>query len=140
MPRLVIVALIALAATAQGAPDPVATLQQLPVLATVARGRTRVVVRGEVSRARARDAIALVDQVVGDVQRRFTAPVRTRDRDITLCLLPDTVRLRAVALAAFGDIPSDLGFYRPDHRVALANLGNSIGNLRHELVHPLLGD
>jgi hypothetical protein len=141
MPRLVLVVLIALAATADGAPDRVdATIQQLPVLGTIARGRARIVVRGEVSRARARDALALVDQVVGDVQRRFTAPTRAPDRDITLCLLPDDARLRAVALAAFGDTPSDLGFYRPDHRVALANLGNSIGNLRHELVHPLLGD
>jgi hypothetical protein len=43
-------------------------------------------------------------------------------------------------MAAFGEVPSDMGFYRPDHRVALVNLGRSIGNLRHELVHALLGD
>jgi hypothetical protein len=49
------------------------------------------------------------------------------------------VRYGAVA-AAFGDVPSELGFYRPDHRVALANLGRSLGNLRHELAHPLIGD
>ncbi|TMQ12965.1 MAG: hypothetical protein E6J90_29360 [Deltaproteobacteria bacterium] len=141
MSRLVLVVLITLAATVEGAPDRVdAAIQALPVLGTVAHGRARIVVRGEVTAARARDAMALVDLVVGDVQRRFTARARTPDRDITLCLLPDDARLRAVALAAFGDTPSDLGFYRPDHRVALANLGNSIGNLRHELVHPLLGD
>src|SRR5205085_8179392 len=41
---------------------------------------------------------------------------------------------------AFDSMPSEWGFYRPDKRVALANLGASIGNLRHELVHPLIGD
>jgi hypothetical protein len=35
---------------------------------------------------------------------------------------------------------SELGFYLPGRRVAIANVGNSVGNLRHELVHPLLGD
>lgn len=142
MTRLLLLAVpLMLATAAESAPDPVrATVDKLPELGAVARGRTRVVVRGEVTRARAREAVALVEQVIGDVQRRFTAPAKTPDRDITLCLLPDDARFRAVAMAAFGDLPSNLGFYRGDHRVALANLGRSIGNLRHELVHPLLGD
>src|SRR5262249_31560509 len=66
MSRWVLALLIVVAATARAAPGPVATIQQLPVLGTVAHGRARIVVRGEVSRARARDAVALVDQVVGD--------------------------------------------------------------------------
>src|SRR6185503_5559990 len=141
MSRLVILAVLAAcSARVDGAPDPAATIERLPALGTVARGRTRIVVRGEVSQQRAREMIALVDQVVEDVQRRLTAPSKTADRDITLCLLPDAKRLRAVATAAFGESISDLGFYRPDHRIALANVGNSVGNLRHELVHSLIGD
>lgn len=138
---LAVAVLIMSTAVAWSAPDPVrTTVEQLTQLGTVSRGRARVVVRGEVSRARAKEAVALVDQVIGDVQRRFTAPTKTPDRDITLCLLPNDGRFRNVSIAAFGDLPSDLGFYRGDHRVAIANLGRSIGNLRHELVHPLLAD
>lgn len=135
-----LVVLAACATVVESAPDPAATVELLPALGTVARGRTRVVVRGEVSQRRAREVVVVVDQVVEDVQRRLTAPTRTPDRDITLCLLPDAARLRQVSMAAFGDVISELGFYRPDHRIAVANLGNSIGNLRHELVHALLGD
>lgn len=139
--RAVVAVIAALGSAAAAAPDPVrTTVDQLPELGTITRGRTRVVVRGEVTRARAKEALALVDQVIADVQRRFTAPTKTPDRDITLLLLPDDARFAKVARDAFGGMPSDMGFYRPDHRVALANLGNSIGNLRHELVHPLLGD
>jgi hypothetical protein len=141
MPRILIVAVLATCAgPVESAPDPAPIVERLPVLGTVARGRTRVVVRGEVSQRRAREVVAVVDAVVEDVQRRFTAPSEHPDRDITLCLLPDATRLRQLAMAAFGESISDLGFYRPDHRIALANLGNSIGNLRHELVHSLLGD
>lgn len=137
---LILAALVLCAAPVESAPDPAAVIERLPVLGTVARGRTRVVVRGEVSQRRAREVLAVVDDVVQDVQRRLTAPSATPDRDITLCLLPDAARLRQVAMAAFGEVISDLGFYRPDHRIAFANLGNSIGNLRHELVHSLIGD
>lgn len=141
MSRVPILAvLVACATTVDSAPDPAAVIERLPALGTVARGRTRVVVRGEVSQARAREVIAVVDQVVEDVQRRLTAPSKTPDRDIALCLLPGDTRLREVSMAAFGEVISNLGFYRPDHRIAVANLGNSIGNLRHELVHALLGD
>jgi hypothetical protein len=141
MSRALILAVLATcAAPAESAPDPAAIVERLPTLGTVARGRTRVVVRGEVSQRRAREVVAVVDQVVEDVQRRFTAPSENPDREITLCLLPDAARLREVATAAFGEVISDLGFYRPDHRIAFANLGNSIGNLRHELVHSLVAD
>jgi hypothetical protein len=109
-----------------------APCDDLPVLAT----RGHVVVRGQLTRAQLKPALALVDGVVGDVHRRFGAgPAKT----VTLCLLgdPDAYTREASEL---GDIPSEWGFYRPDLRIAIANVGQSIGNLRHELVHPLLGD
>lgn len=111
----------------------------LPELGTIERGRARVVVRGDVARAKQRAMIALADQVVADVARRFTQTDGDPHARIALCLLPDDTRYRAAA-AAFDDIPSDWGFYRPDLRVAMSNLGASVGNLRHELVHPLIGD
>lgn len=111
----------------------------LPELARIERGRARVIVRGPVARGKQRALVAVASQVVADVARRFTAPSGDPHRAIRLCLLPDTARYREAA-GAFDDTPSDWGFYRPDLRVAIANLGASIGNLRHELVHPLIGD
>lgn len=122
------------------APDTHAVVDALPELATVVRGRTRVVVRGELSKAQAREAAAVVDQVIADVQAKFASPATTRDPDVTLVLFASDRRYREVATAAFGEVPSDWGFYRPDKRVAIANFGVSIGNLRHELVHALIGD
>src|SRR5262249_50310017 len=92
---LTLLALLALAPAAGASDHGGAVVGQLPELGRVARGRTRVVIRGEVSRPAARDAIALVEQVIGDVQRRFAAAAEAPDRDITLCLLPDRARFRA---------------------------------------------
>jgi hypothetical protein len=120
--------LVLLAATAAHA----APCDELPVLAT----RGHVVVRGQLTRRQLKPALALVDGVVADVHRRFGAGPA---KPLTLCLLGDADAYTRAA-SAFGDIPSDWGFYRPDLRIAIANVGQSIGNLRHELVHPLLGD
>lgn len=114
-------------------------VDKLPVIATVAHGRTRVVVRGELAKPQQAQARQLVEQVIADVQRRFTQPAEQRDPDITLCVLASAARYRTVA-GEFGPIPSDWGFYMPDKRIAIANFGQSIGNLRHELAHPLVGD
>jgi hypothetical protein len=114
-------------------------VDKLPVIATVAHGRTRVVVRGELAKPQQAQARQLVEQVIADVQRRFTQPAEQADPAITLCVLASEARYRAVA-GEFGPIPSDWGFYMPDKRIAIANFGQSIGNLRHELAHPLVGD
>lgn len=116
------------ATTAHAAP-----CDELPVLAT----HDRIVVRGQLTRAQLKTGLALVDGVVADVHRRFGAgPAKT----VTLCLLGDPDAYMRTARDFGGDIPSEWGFYRPDLRIAIANVGQSIGNLRHELVHPLLGD
>lgn len=115
-----------------------AMIDGLPELAKLERGRARVIVRGEVARAKQREIVAVADQVITDVARRFTAKGDPH-AEIRLCLLSTDSRYREAA-GAFDGVPSDWGFYRPDLRVAIANLGASIGNLRHELVHPLIGD
>lgn len=124
--------------------DEAAQVQQMvaaqPQLARVEQGRARVVVRGAVARGERRELVGLVGQVVTDVERRFgLAGARGAHADIQLVLLADDARFVAAA-RAFESMPSTMGFYRPDLRVALANVGNSIGNLRHELVHPLIAD
>jgi hypothetical protein len=114
-------------------------VESVPELGTVSRGRTRVFVRGDVPKARRKELVQLVDRVIADVERRFLTTPGDPHGSITLCLFSDARRYHQVA-SAFGRIPSDLGFYMPRERVGLANVGISVGNLRHELVHPLIDD
>ena len=138
MRALLILVLLAGTAFAETETQRVATMVSgLPELGKIARGRVRVTVLGRANKPK--EALAIVDQVLSDVARRFTKKDGDANADIRLCVLPDDSSYREAA-GAFGDIPSAWGFYRPDHRVAIANLGASIGNLRHELVHPLIGD
>ena len=116
-----------------------AAVQALPVIGTIEHGATPVVVRGALEGRRARDMLALARLVVSDVGRRFVAPRRDKAAPVTLCLTGTTADYQAFT-RAFAEVPSDLGFYRPDLRVGVANLGRGAGNLRHELVHPLVGD
>ena len=95
-----------------------------------------IIVRGALSKAQTKQALELVDGVVRDVARRFGGGAK---QPLTLCLM-GTEDGYVREASAFGDVPSGWGFYRPDLRIAIANVGQSIGNLRHELVHPLLGD
>jgi hypothetical protein len=125
--------LIALCATSAAAP------REYPLLGEVNGGRARIVVRGEVGKAKQREVVKLVGAVVADVERRFTQPAKKPDASVTLLLFSDPDRYREVA-ETFGPLISDWGFYLPAKRVAIANTGASIGNLRHELVHPLIGD
>ncbi len=110
-----------------------------PLLGEVKGGRARIVVRGEVGKAKQEEMVKLVDSIVADVERRFTKAAKQPDASVTLLLFSDPDRYREVA-ETYGPLISDWGFYLPAKRVAIANTGASIGNLRHELVHPLIGD
>lgn len=132
----VLAALLVVWPLAAGA-DPIADLPQLGV---IEHGRARVVVRGELAKPAQRDALRLADEVIGDVERRFTRSTKQADAEVTLCVLASDRRYLEVARSLGGDPPSMWGFYQPSRRVAIINYGQSIGNLRHELVHPLLGD
>jgi hypothetical protein len=114
---------------------------ELPLIATVSHGRSKVVIRGELAtKAQRAQAKQLVEQVVRDVQRRFARAADTPDPDITLLVFSSAARYREVAGSLTRPIPSDWGFYLPAKRIAIANFGQSIGNLRHELAHPLIED
>jgi len=111
----------------------------LPLLGTL-DGVTPVVIRGRLPRRDAARMVSLAAAIQADVERRFVAGARGDARPpVTVCLAASDADYRALA-ARFDDTPSDLGFYRPDLRIALVNLARGVGNLRHELVHPLLGD
>jgi hypothetical protein len=111
----------------------------LAVLATVSGQRARIDVEGEVTKKHAKQVTALVEAIVADVERRFTQPAKQPDEHVKLLVYSDPDRYQTEA-AKLGPVISDWGFYMPAKRTAIANVGASIGNLRHELVHPLLGD
>jgi hypothetical protein len=113
---------------------------EVPKLANISGERTRIVVRGELAKGKQKPLVALVEAVVADVERRFSGDARDADREVTLLLFSDQDRYREVAGTYSQPLVSDWGFYLPARRVAIANVGQSVGNLRHELVHPLLGD
>lgn len=112
---------------------------EFPQLGEVNGGRAHIVVRGEVGKAKQQQMVKLVGAIVADVERRFTQGAKQRDPAVTLLLFANADRYREVA-GTYGPLISDWGFYLPDKRVAIANVDASIGNLRHELVHPLIGD
>jgi hypothetical protein len=117
-----------------------AAIEALPVLGEIDAGSTPIVVRGDLGPRRARAMVALVRRVKADVDRRFVAARATPAPAVTLCLFDDEAAYAAMVATFDDDDPSAWGFYRGDLRVAVANLAASTGNLRHELVHPLIGD
>jgi hypothetical protein len=131
------VATLVLAAAA--AAPAVAAPADIAKLADITTAHTKVVVRGELPRRRQRELVALATAIIDDVETRFSIR-HDPAAPITLLLFTDATRYRTEALALREPLVSELGFYAPDRRTAIANVGNSVGNMRHELVHPLLGD
>ena len=123
---------------------PCSRVDALPVIARIQeKDGTRFVLRGRLGRKRAARMARLAQAMVRDVSRRF---LQQRDGSkrapVDVCLFATTRAYRAFVQGVYGDDAehSELGFYSPSRRLVVANLGRSAGNLRHELVHPLLGD
>ncbi len=116
-------------------------VEALPIVARLESGPTTVVVRGKLSRAAARKARDLAAAVYADVNARFVQGEGPVSAPVSLCLFETAEAYERFVLQVFGPEPhSALGFYSPAERLVVANLGHSYGNLRHELVHPLLDD
>ena len=110
-----------------------------PVIGRIDHGPTPIVVRGRVRPARAYAVMARARLVYDDVSRRLLAPRRERHAPVELVVYEDEIEYQALALG-YARVPAALGFYRPDARVVAVNLARGLGNLNHELVHPLIGD
>ncbi len=116
----------------------------LPVVARLNEAHgTPFVLRGKLSPARAKALTALAQKVQRDVTRRFLSGAdHSGEAPVELCLFEDAASYRAFvdALLDGAEAPSPLGFYEPSLRVVAANAGLSIGNLRHEMAHAIVGD
>jgi hypothetical protein len=118
-----------------------AALEELPVLGELDGGATRVVVRGNVRRREALRVLSEARGVYDDIYRRFASGGDPDQRPpVTLCVFASTSDYDRFVFRVFGGGPSALGFYQPAARVLVANLELGLGNVRHELVHPLIGD
>jgi hypothetical protein len=110
-----------------------------PVIGRIDSGPTPIVVRGHVSGREARHLVALARLVHDDVTTRFVRPREHAHAPVDLVLYEDDEEFQAIALG-YARVPAGQGFYRPDARVAAVNLSRGVGNLRHELVHPIIVD
>src|SRR5262245_66625784 len=108
---------VAMMPTARAAPG-----DDLPLLARVPGARARVVVRGEVTARDKQKVVDLVNHVIADVERRFTAK-HAPEPTVTLLVFSDPARYRAVAHAVDNDVPSDWRFDLPSQRRAIPNWG-----------------
>ncbi|MFT3841809.1 MAG: hypothetical protein QM723_32765 [Myxococcaceae bacterium] len=112
-------------------------IDALPVAAKLG---DRFTLRGKLSPARAQQLLAIASSVEQDVKRRFGSGANPAQ--VPMCLF-ETAKEYAEfnhALLDGGEPPSELGFYDPTMRVVVANVGLSIGNLRHEMTHALVAD
>ncbi len=116
-----------------------AVILRLPVIGRIDGGATPVVIRGRIPRRDVASLVALARQVHADVNRRFVAPRAQPHPAVDLVLYAHDDEYQALALG-YARVPAGQGFYRPDARVAAVNLALGRGNLRHELVHPLIVD
>ena len=86
---------------------------------------------------------ALSRSVQRDVTRRFlSGKDQSANRPVDLCLFETTAEYTAFVdrLLDGRPSPSPLGFFDPSLRVVVANLALSVGNLRHEMAHAIVGD
>jgi hypothetical protein len=130
---------VAVADTPSEADRVAAAIEAFPAIGTLDTGPTPVTIRARLTGKRAKKMVTAARQVYDDVNTRFVAE-REGDTAAVTIVLAATEKEYAAMTRAFDDSPSPLGFYRSDLRVAVVNLARGVGNLRHELVHPLLGD
>lgn len=113
-----------------------------PVLAVLRGGSTNITVRGTVSRAHARSIARTASRTYRDFNRRFRVPRRlARERPVDVVVFDNPADYRRTARAIFNQEPFfAVGFYMASHRLVLVDVSRGLGNLRHEMIHPLLKD
>ena len=142
---VVVLGSIAPAAPAESAGDTEAervrdACEALGELGELDTGPTHVVIHGSLTGKKAKAMVTAARQVYDDVNARFVEAREDRTEPVLLCLARTEAEYTTLTDAFDDDAPSPLGFYDPNLRVAVINLARGVGNLRHELVHPLLGD
>ena len=119
-----------------------AFVRQLPVLAVLTNGATTLVIRGFARRGRRQAIRRVATHTYTDFNKRFSVNKRlSRDRPVDICIFESTAAYKQAAQKIFGHKPFfDVGFYMASHRLVLVDTSRGLGNLRHEMIHPLIKD
>ncbi len=116
-------------------------IDALPVVARLeALAPTPFVLRGRLSPQRAKIAKRIARGLIEDVVRRFVG--NKPDPSLTpvdVCLFESDKSYSSFNAKA-GKADTMMGFYSRRKRLVVVNLKRSVGNLRHELLHALIGD
>lgn len=120
-------------------------VEDLKELDRIEHGRTTIIIRGEGLRKKKRKrVIKLARAIYNDVAERFLTGSGPVDRPpVDLCLFKTQKTYDAFVLEVYGEEYADFsprGFYMPSKRLIVANLSGGYGNLRHEILHPIMGD
>ena len=117
-------------------------IDELPVIARIDDAApTAFILRGRLTKKRSAAMERMAKNIIADVARRFVGndAEGAKDDPVDVCLFENDADYSAFSQIT-GDRDTMLGFHLPGQRLIVANLGRSVGNLRHELVHPLMGD
>jgi len=128
-------------AAVEGIERPHPDVLRLPIIAQIKGGPTLLTIRGNVS-PREADRIARTARATyRDVNRRFVPQKRPTKRAVDICVFESNSEYRRFVRQMFeADAPFALGFYMSSHRIVAADVSVGLGNLRHEMVHPLIKD
>jgi hypothetical protein len=120
------------------------SVEALPGLARIGAAKdTILILRGHLSKNRARQIERIARRVHQDVKRRFPGKRdKTGLRPVDVCLFASTEPYRKFAkeVMSTDEYNTDRGFFVPYRRLIAVDLGRGVGGLRHELVHALLRD
>lgn len=114
----------------------------LPVIGRIGGGNTELILRGNMTRERRRGVMRIAWLTYRDLHRRFlrSRPLANRP-PVDVCIFFSDAQFHRFVRGMFGgaDLPR-YGFYLEQERLLVVNLSRSLGNLRHELAHPLIRD
>ena len=101
-----------------------------------------MVLRGFARPSRRAAILRTAARTYADFNKRFSVNKRlTRKRPVDVCVFESSAAYRQAALAIFGRDPFfGVGFYMASHRLVLVDTSRGLGNLRHEMIHPLVKD
>ncbi len=116
---------------------------RLPVITVLRGGASTLVIRGDVSPSRAKQIARSAAHTYGDFNRRFgvTSANSNKRRAVDICVFDGATKYQRAARAVFERDPFfAIGFYMPSHRLVMVDTSRGLGNLRHEMIHPMVRD
>lgn len=125
-----------------GVDQPHPLIVRLPIIARLKGGPTTLIIRGDLSPALADGVARTARATYRDVNERFIPRGAKSDgRAVDVCVFETNEDYRTFVRRMYeAEPPFAIGFYLSSHRMVAADASAGLGNLRHEMVHPLIKD